>query len=202
MSLITVFGVNASGKDSIAKVLKKNNPGIFVTSESRLLMYHLGIIKHFDLGTPVTNDDYKALENTTQKKVISITNSKYKETLQEFKSNSGTTILLSHLVFLLHHGDEPIFLNEKDPPFPEFSDGLVNIKSKPEDILDRREADNKKGKRERNHTSLQLIEKHQSLCDKKWSKITQNRDPNTFITVQNNDLEVAVKDVENFINQL
>lgn len=204
MSLETIYGINASGKDAIANRLKEKDPSIFITTESRLLMYHLGIINSYAAEDPVSKDQYKALENTSQDRIKEITNTTYKKSLESFRESKNTTILLSHLVFLLHIDKEPVFLDQKDPAFPEISNGLVHVKSSPEDILARRIADNESGIRLRSHSSLGLIIKHQTLCDVKWEKITSLRTPGTYITVMNNNgnLEMAVREVQEFINKL
>ena len=117
MPLIIIFGINASGKDSITNILKETNSEIFVTTESRLLMYHLGIIKHFNAAEAVSKEEYKSLENTSQEQILAITNTKYKESLEIFKKSNKITLILSHLVFLLHIDKDPVFLTEKRPSF-------------------------------------------------------------------------------------
>lgn len=201
MSLITIFGINASGKDAIAKRLKLNNPKVTITSESRLLMYLLGITKQYGADYPVSKEEYKALENTPQTEILSITNNEYRGILEKFRDSNDITILLSHLVFMLHiDKEEPVFLTEKNPPFPELSNLLIQIKSDPDDILKRRITDHESGVRERYHSAMETITKHQLLCDQKWELITSNRNTATYLVVTNNDLEKAASDVSNYIN--
>lgn len=194
-----MFGINAVGKDTIAKMLKSKHPSVFITTESRLLMYHLGIISDFAADSTVTEADYKKLENTPQSKIIPITNGPYRESLKSFETSNRITLLLSHLVFILHIGKKPIFLNQKDPPFPELSTGLIQIKASYGNILNRRAKDNADGTRMRYSSQLELLQKHQMFCDQKWAKITLHRDPNTYITVINKDLETAVQQIDDFI---
>lgn len=203
MPLITIYGINAVGKDTIAKELKSENPEIFVTSESRLLMYHLGIIDEFGIDSSVTKSDYKKLESTTQDRILSITNGTFKADLVKFRNSRRITILLSHLVFMLHIDKaDPIFLTDKDPAFPELADALIHIKSDPEDIFSRRIKDNIDGIRERYHTDLKLIKKHQSLCDEKWGKIIKNRTKDSYTIIFNGDIKKAISEVNNFIKQI
>ena len=203
MPLVTIFGINAVGKDTIANEFKKKHPGTFITSASRLLMYHLGIIDKYGAEDPVTKKNYKKLENTSQDKIMAITKGAYKNSLIRFSKNNRLTILLSHLVFMLHiDKDEPVFLDKKDPPFTKLSSGLIQIKSKSENILSRRIKDNKEGVRERYYSTLKFINKHQTLCDYKWKKIISLRAHNTYITIHNNNLDKAVSAVEKFVKQL
>lgn len=203
MSLITIFGVNGVGKDTIAIGFRKRNPKTFITSESRLLMHYLGIIDKYGIDDQVTKEDYKKLENTSQDQVKALTNGIYKDSLTSFSQKAHLTVLLSHLVFMLHiDKDKPVFLDEKDPPFPELSDGLIQIKSKIEDIFSRKIKDNEKGIRERYHCATELIKKHQLLCDKKWEKIVAYRPINTYTVINNDNIDKAVIDVEKFISQL
>lgn len=203
MPLITMFGINAVGKDTIANKFMERNPKTFITSESRLLMHYLGIIDKCGVDDQVARKDYKKLENTSQKRIKTITNGVYKDSLISFSQNSHLTILLSHLVFMLHiDKEEPVFLDEKDPPFPELSNGLIQIKSGIEDVLSRKIKDNETGIRERYHCAKELIKKHQYLCDKKWEKIIASRPINTYTVIDNDNIDKAVSDVERFIVQL
>lgn len=204
MSLETIYGINASGKDAIANKLKENDSSIFITTESRLLMYLLEITKSYAAEDVVSKEQYKALENTSQEKIKEVTETTYKKMLENFRESKNNILLLSHLVFMLHIDKEPVFLDQKDPAFPEISNGLIHIKSSEEDILIRRNNDNINGIRLRSHSSLELITKHQTLCDVKWEKITLLRTPETYITIINNNggLEVAVREVQDFINKL
>jgi len=204
MSLITIYGINASGKDAIASKLQEKNSNIFTTSESRLLMFNLGITNSYGAKDIVSRDQYKKLENTSQEEIVRITNTKYLKNLEKFRNSEKTILLLSHLVFLLHIDKEPVFLNQKDPVFPEISSGLIHIKSNPEEILDRRNADNASGLRHRFHSKLDLIVKHQNLCDMKWEKITLQRKPETYTIIENNNggLESATYITQDFIKNL
>lgn len=198
-----MFGINAVGKDTIANKFMERNPKTFITSESRLLMHYLGIIDKCGVDDQVAREDYKKLENTSQKRIKTITNGVYKDSLISFSQNSHLTILLSHLVFMLHiDKEEPVFLDDKDPPFTELSNGLIQIKSGIEDILSRKIKDNEKGIRERYHCAKELIKKHQLLCDKKWEKIIASRPINTYTVIDNDNIDKAVSDVERFIVQL
>lgn len=200
--VIEIFGVNASGKDSVAKAIAQRRANIFVTTETRLLMYHLNIIGGFAADCPVTTDQYKKLEDTPQDEIAGVTNGSYKASLEKFRAESSTTLLLSHLVFLLHIGKEPTFLDQKDPPHTDLFAGLVNIKASTASILERRQRDNASGSRERNHSEADIIEQHQRLCDAKWVKLIANRPQGTFLTVVNEELGLAVAQVDGFISHL
>lgn len=204
MSLETMYGINASGKDTIAMKIKEQNPSVFITTESRILMWLLGITNDYAAESQVLRAQYETLENTSQNQIEDVTNTAYKKMLEGFRENKNITFLLSHLVFLLHIDKKPTFLNGKDPAFPEISSGLIHIKSPFEDILARMMYDNKSGVRFRATSNVELLTRHQTLCNKKWEQIISARPPETYITVmnENGDLAAAVRQVENFIKIL
>ena len=198
-----MFGINASGKDSIVRELKNRDNKIESTSESRLLMYHLGYVDSYSLNQPVSRDIYKQLENTPQEKIIEITNNSYRKTLESFRDSEIEYFLLSHLVIALTIDKNPIYL-EKDVPF-WFSDTgnkFIQIVCDPKEILRRRLIDKNGNTRDRgNLDNLDEIKNHQNLCDKKWQKLTNGLTSDRFATIPNTDLIVTVNNIERFLRK-
>lgn len=205
MSLEIIFGINASGKDTIAKEIKKINNDIQITSESRLLMYLLGYISDFSSENQINKNAYKKLENTSQEKIIEITKTTYKKKLEEFKESNTKYFLLSHLVFVLAvDKDKPIYLKDRDIPewYNSVGNNFIQIVCNPKEILKRRQKDKKNGVRDRgNIDSFKEIKKHQNLCNVKWAKLIKNLPKNTYTVIINDDLETAVKMVDKFIKK-
>ncbi len=205
MSLEIMFGINASGKDSLVKELKSKRPNIETTTETRLLMYHLGYISDFRAEAPVDKASYKALENTPQPKVIETTNSIYKEKLSAFSESETEYFLLSHLVFALTiDKDKPIYLTDRPVPpwYRDISQKLIQVVCDPDEILRRRLKDKDTGVRDRgNMDSLKEIVKHQSLCNIEWQKLIGGLPESRYITIINNDSKIAVNELETFLNK-
>lgn len=206
MSLITLYGINASGKDTIANSIKSRISEVFVTTETRILMYILGLIDDYDASCPVSKDVYKRLENTPQNVIIKITDNEYKKTLTELQEHKSITLLLSHLVYALFiDREKPMYLTNINLKIPRWfrtlCDGFIYIRSKPSDVLKRREADVAKGRRDRGNMSLSDIVEHQSLCDRKWGELTNTLSGKRHTIVVNNDLSEAITETERFIKQ-
>jgi len=203
MPLEIIFGINASGKDAIAKELKKRDNSIQITSESKLLMYHLGYIDSYDSQDHIDISAYKNLENTSQDRILETTRTVYKRTLENFKKSEIKYFLLSHLVFALTlDKGKTIYLDKREVPewYREVGDKFIQVICNPEEILKRRIKDKSNGVRDRgNIDSCDEIAKHQSLCDIKWEKFTCELPKNKYLTVVNDDLEVAIDIVNNFI---
>ncbi len=198
-----MFGINASGKDSLVKELKNKRTRIETTTETRLLMYHLGYISDFRAETPVDKASYKALENTPQPKVIEITNSIYKETLAAFSDSETEYFLLSHLIFALTiDKDKPIYLTDRPVPswYRDIGRKFVQVVCDPEEILRRRLKDKDNGVRDRgNMDFLEEIVKHQSLCETEWQKLIGGLPESRYTTIVNNDSKIAVNELEAFL---
>jgi adenylate kinase len=205
MSLEIIFGINASGKDTIAKKLKKIDNEIQITSESRLLMYHLGYISSFYFENPINKEDYKKLENTSQEKIKQITKTSYKQTLENFRDSNIRYVLLSHLVFALAlDKNKPIYLTDRDVPswYNKVGNNFIQIICNAEEILRRRIKDKNNNTRDRgNIDSFVEITKHQNLCNIKWEKFVKNLPKNSYIIIENNNLKRAVNMINKFINK-
>lgn len=203
MSLEIMFGINASGKDSVVRELKNRDNKIESTSESRLLMYHLGYVENYSLEQPVSRDIYKQLENTPQERIVEITNSSYRKTLEEFRDSKIEYFLLSHLVTALTIDKNPVYL-EKDVPFWYRDTGskFIQIVCDPEEILRRRLKDKNGGTRDRGNLDiLDEIVHHQNLCDEKWQKLTNGLPSYRFATISNTDLIVTANSIEKILKK-
>lgn len=201
MSLEIMFGINASGKDSVFRELKNRKKEIQSTSESRLLMYHLGYVDSYSLEQPVSRDTYKQLENTSQETIIEVTNNSYKKTLESFRDSEIEYFLLAHLVTALTIDKSPIYL-EKDVPYwyRDVGSKFIQIICDPEEILKRRLSDKNNGARDRgNLDNIDEIIHHQNLCNEKWQKLTDGLPTNRFMTTTNADIVTTANNIRTFL---
>jgi len=203
MGLIIIYGINAVGKDTVANSIASISSNTLITSESRILMYHLGLINNFDATLKVDREIYKKLENAPREKIQNIYSTKYLETLSQLKEKYKLVILLSHLVFALYI-DKDVTKYVTDIDIPDWlinlSDLVVHLKSPSEDILLRRITDLKIEKRER-VLRLEQIKHHQKLCDKKWEILEKRFGKKKLIIVtnENNKVTYAVNNIIKFI---
>lgn len=196
-----MFGINASGKDSVFRELKNRKKEIQSTSESRLLMYHLGYVDSYSLEQPVDREIYKQLENTSQEKIMEVTNSSYRKTLEDFRDAEIEYFLLAHLVTALTIDKNPVYL-DKDVPFwyRDVGNKFIQITCDPEEILKRRLADKKSGNRDRgNLDNIDEIIHHQNLCNEKWEKLTDGLPAGRFTTITNTDLTITTNTIRTFL---
>lgn len=198
MGLITFFGINGVGKDSIANKLKEKNPDIRITSMSRLYMYILGITDTYETSEKVTEEQYKLLEDTPQDVMKRIEEEEYKKLLIELANQNEETILLSHLVSALRLGKETIYLEDRLTPkwLVDNSDLLIQLAVPPDTLSERRKADFSR-KRE---TDINEIEKHQNMCFREWKRIQGENPTKSMYTIVNLDFGETVNAVEKVIN--
>lgn len=199
MSLITIYGINGVGKDTVANELRKNNPDLSVASISRILMYILGITRTYDVSEKVGEEQYKILESVPQEKMIAIENNEYKELLYEISNSKENLIILSHLISALRHGDKVQYLTDRTTPdwYIDLNQALIQLVA-PTDIISARRKNDLLRKRD---ISASEIEYHQMLCTKEWERIQQvNMDVgNKMFVVNNIDLLTATSEVETII---
>lgn len=203
MSLIAIYGVNAAGKDTVANALQKNNPNIFITSEPRLLMYHLGLIPSYATNYKVERASYKQLEDTPQSVVLNLINTKYQTHLRQLKTDKETTtLLLTHLVFALNlDKKKPKYLIKKIPTWTqETFNGFINLVSPPQEIDRRRHQD--ENVRDRGMMEISQIAYHQRLCDEKWEELVRLLNPEVYIKINNEQLAMAISEAKNFIEKI
>ena len=203
--LVTIFGINAVGKDAVANKIKEERTDYRITSESRLLMYNLGIIDDYNTSCPVTKEQYKALESISPAETWRITNGVYKEQLERFNREDKIVLLLSHLVFALHLDKEkPVFLKDRGLPswLPDVNLGFIQLIASPKQIMRRRIKDNSSGERRRDFIGIQNIIEHQRLCDEKWASLTKDLDGERYAVINNNNLDKVVYKTRAFIDNL
>lgn len=196
MSLITIYGINGVGKDTVANSLRGRNNELSVTSISRILMYILGITKTYDVNEKVYEDQYKILESIPQEKMIKIENTDYKKLLYEIANSKENLIILSHLISALRHGDKIQYLTDRITPdwYVKLNKALIQLVA-PTDIISERRKNDIFRKRD---VSVNEIEYHQLLCTKEWERIKKmNIDAsNKMFIVNNVDLDTATTNIE------
>ena len=200
MGLITIFGINGVGKDTVANKLRKNNPNITVTSMSRILMYLLGISKTYDTREKISENQYKALENTPQEIISNIENNQYKKLLEKL-STTDNVIFLAHLISALRLGDKTRYLTNKQTPkwFVDINEQMIQLVAPADNISQRRKKD--KGRKRNCHIN-QILE-HQELCSKEWERI-KRMSPDKIKKmhiIENIELDDAVRQVEGIMHE-
>lgn len=204
MGLYLVYGINAAGKDAIAKEVVARYKNSLITSESRILMYHLGLVDSIDATIKVDREIYKKLENAKREDIQRIYKDEYPKTMEKAVKDHDLVMLLSHLVFALYiDKDEVKYVTDVEIPkwLVELSDGMVQLVADPEEIFSRRMKDIINEKRER-IVQIKQIKQHQELCDKKWNDIGsvyQNKKMK-IVENHNNKMQLAIEEVTNFIN--
>ncbi len=196
MALITIYGINGVGKDTVANSLRDRNTELSVSSISRMLMYILGITKTYDVNEKVCEEQYKVLESIPQEKMLEIENTDYKKLLYEISNSKENLIMLSHLISVLRHGDKIQYLIDRITPnwYVELNQALIQLVAPTEVISERRKNDLLR----KRDASLSEIEYHQSLCTNEWERIKKiNIDTsNKMFIVNNIDLDTAISDIE------
>jgi len=204
MGLYLVYGINAAGKDAIAKEVVARYKNSLITSESRILMYHLGLVDSIDATIKVDREIYKKLENAKREDIQRIYKDEYPKTMEKAVKDHDLVMLLSHLVFALYiDKDEAKYVTDVEIPkwLVELSDGMVQLVADPEEIFSRRMKDIINEKRER-IVQIKQIKQHQELCDKKWNDIGsvyQNKKMK-IVENHNNKMQLAIEELTNFIN--
>lgn len=205
MGLYLVYGINAAGKDAIAKEVVARYKDSLITSESRILMYHLGLVDSIDATIKVDREIYKKLENAKREDIQRIYKEEYPQTMAKAVKDYDLVILLSHLVFALYiDKEEAKYVTDVEIPkwLVELSEGMVQLVADPEEIFSRRMKDVINEKRDR-IVQMKQIKQHQALCDKKWNDIGYLYQTNKMKIVENhnNKMQIAVDEVINFINK-
>ena len=199
MALMTIFGINGVGKDTIANSLRNNNPDLSFSSISRMLMYILEITKTYDVREKVCEDQYKLLESIPQERMIEIENTDYKKLLYEIANSKENLIMLSHLISALRHGGKIQYLTDRVTPdwYVDINKVLIQLIA-PSNLISERRKNDILRKRD---ASISEIEYHQSLCTNEWERIKKtNYDAsNKMFIVENINLDVATTEVETII---
>lgn len=170
--LIVFYGINGVGKDRIAKEILKTNKDFLVISQSRLLMYHLGIVKSFISKTELKQSTYQTLETIKEKEIKNLSETLCRKTILDL-SNSGK------MVFYLSHLNVVKFFQNKykcSPSKPtkwikKEADALIFINANSSDIFTWRK--NSKDKRNR-QGSLANINLQKKIAKEEWQKLIKN----------------------------
>lgn len=86
MTMNTLFGINGSGKDTVANELQQRlwrRSKLVVTSMSRMSMYLLGITDNFDAARSVRPEAYRTLEQVPQKQMVELESGPYKDLVED-----------------------------------------------------------------------------------------------------------------------
>jgi len=200
MPLHTMFGLNGVGKDTIASELREKNKNLVTTSESRMLMYLLGITDGVTTDISVGRAQYSQLESTPQEKIVELEQGgPMEELLGSIAIGKQPVLNLSHLVFATYLDGNVAYLEKSKPEwYVKSSDVFVNVVAPSEVVLQRRIGES--ATRERITSGEEEIMHHQALCDSEWDRMQTLGLPTTrFVVVENVDLDTAVRATEEAI---
>ena len=174
MAIILLYGINSSGKDAVSSEISGSIDNCIITGESRLLMYHLGLIPDFGAGYKVEAKTYKELEKTDSDTIEKISNVDIPRTIKSLKRKGKNIIVLSHLVYALFQKDQTVqYLTER--PIPSWicqqGDYFIYLNSPSADILERRIRDKNNNIGKRKIQTIKEIKEHQKLSDIKWEEL-------------------------------
>lgn len=205
MALTIIFGVNGVGKDTIANIVQKAYPEIALVSASRCLMKAFGLPVEITADFPVPFEYYRTLE-INEPIVNALYDTKFVDTLREFKTQGKNSMLLHHLCVVKPQLDGTLIYDDDvlRPWFYELFDQFVLIRTAPQIIKDRQEKDLQSGKRTRQGLSLIQIEEQVQRSDAQWKELCKQlkkRGLNNYYEIENNstDLSNAVEKLSNII---
>ena len=188
MPLYTVFGVNGVGKDSVIREAQQAEPDIMVISETKLLMFGLGIIGAFDSSVTPGREHYLALETTSQSEIQQVEDY-FIDILEPVADSPVRTVMTSHLIPAQLLNNSPNYLIKPKPAcLHTVGRALINITANPSDVFARRNAD----ERDRGNLEVQDIAEHMGLCGQEWQRLqaeaaTQGSSAE-FFTIDNSNL--------------
>lgn len=196
MPLHTMYGVNGVGKDTIANELRQREPRLVTTSESRMLMYLLGIAPSFDSTYSAGREQYAQLETTPQERIAEIEQGPpMRELVGNLKADSSPVLNLSHLIFATYLDGRVTYLDKHKPDwYARTGDTFMNVIAPPETILERR--CQQAGLRERVLLGPSEIQHHLDLCDKEWERLQSSAPDAVFAVIENIELSEAVAGAE------
>lgn len=203
MPLFIAFGINGSGKDTLAKQLLDKYPEYTLLSGSRIMLRGLGLDVGITAQSPASREMYQALEQTPEEVKQKIMDKEYKNTLQEFKRTDQVGILLGHLVVAIEKNGAMTY--EKDMIrswFPEVFNGFVYVKGDPVQIYNRHLKDKNENTRDRGFSTVETLIEQQELSTHEWEKLKHIVPSEQMKTIYNLDgkLESASEALENFIS--
>jgi hypothetical protein len=180
-----MYGINAAGKDTLAAILRDNcKDQAVITSESRVLMYGLGIVDNPDATLRVDTEAYRRLEAAEPSRIAEI-EANMGELLLGIKGDGNSVFFLSHLVFANHlDGGQVRYLVEK--PIHSWIgsviDVAVQLRPSPDTIYQRRVQALQDRVRP---VDLRQIIEHQALCDSRWEQYVSKFPSLRYAVVQN-----------------
>lgn len=204
MPLFISFGINGSGKDTLAKKLLTKYPEMELLSGSRIMLRGLGFDVGITASSLATKEMYEALEATPEEVKKEMADEVFRDTLLEFKVSQRLGVISSHLIIAKREGGEISY--QKDlirPWFPEVFDGFIYVKGEAKEIFERQEKDKNDNLRDRGLSTIESLEKQQRLSSIEWSKLNRMVDSKKLKTIYNLDgqLEFASTQLEGFVDK-
>ncbi len=196
--IFVLYGINGVGKDAIAAALQRENSEIVIVTVSRLVMYHLGIIRDFSYNLSINESAYRELEKTSSERKEEVSNTLCFETIASLSENGKIVLCLSHLAISKRYGKNNWTCKPSSPSkWINSANGLIHVTADPEDVLIWRKND----KRERVNC-IKEIQEQQITTTNEWEKIINNTQV-PYITVlnKNHQKRKAVRAIERFIFQ-
>lgn len=173
MPLTILFGVNGSGKDTLAKCVKNKFPNLEILSGSRIMMKGMGLPVEINSDFQVPKHFYDELERLPTKTKAHMADTVFKHVLQDFNAAGRFGVLSSHLV--IARREDGIISYETDlirEWFPEIFNSFVFVRASPSEIYERSNKDKNIGERDRGLFTLESINTQQKLSTEAWSKLS------------------------------
>lgn len=196
--IIAIYGINGVGKDRIAKEIQKEKSNVLIVSQSRLLMYHLGIVKKFISNVELKSGAYKKLEAIEEKRIKILSENLCRKTIVELSASGRIVLYLSHLeIVKFFQGQYVCFPSEPTEWIRKEAARVVLIDANSKDILNWRN----RGVRERPSSLAEIILQKKVVMNE-WKKLI--KDINIpYIVIQNRPqcIEKAAKSLIKFIEE-
>lgn len=205
MSLISIFGLNGSGKDTLIAKLKYQYPKIVLISGSRVMMKSLGLQVDITTDFPISREYYELLEKTPNNVKMQIFDNEYFATLKEFNNTGRTGIILNHLVVPRKEHGHITFDSQIRPWYLQVYSLMIYIKAKPEEIYLRQERDRVSGKRVREIFTLDEIKETEIQSDQLWHDLFERPNMSEYLYVVYNhegQIDKAVEDLTTILYSL
>jgi adenylate kinase len=204
MPLFTAFGINGVGKDTVLRSVQETMPQTRLISETKLLMFGLGILSGYDETVKAERDHYAELEGTSQPKIYDV-EGQFPDILSAEAASLDPTIMTSHLIPAQLLQGEVIYLVKPKPEcIHKMSRAVLQFVANPESVMARRDNDN--SERDRGNLDLNDLIEHQHLCDEEWVRLQEEAmaqaSPAKFVTIENEDLATATHATLAIINRV
>lgn len=204
MALTILFGVNGSGKDTLAKCVKNNFSNLEILSGSRIMMKGMGLPVEINADFKVPKSFYDELESLPAETKADMADTVFKNVLEEFNNSGRFGVLSSHLVIARREGDTINYETDLIRTwFPEVFNSFVFVRADSNEVYFRSNKDKNIGERDRGLFTLESINTQQELSIQAWQELgNMVGSKERMLSVYNMDgkLENSTNILSNFIS--